>query len=567
MVNLLVDEIKNRLDIVEVVSSYIKLQKAGVNFRALCPFHKEKTPSFFVSPSRQIWHCFGCGAGSNIFDFVMKIENVEFGDALRILAQRAGVKLKKESQELRTQRQRLYEICELATQFFEKQLNESKVGNSAKDYLIKRGIDEESMKKWRLGYAPDTWQGLLDFLVGRGYQRDEIAKAGLAVKREHGSFCDRFRGRIIFPIFDLNSQVIGFGGRIFGEKLNQAIAKYINTPNTLLYDKSRVLYGLNFAKIDIRKRNFCILVEGYTDAILVSQAGFQNVVATSGTALSSSQLRILKRYSENILTSFDMDFAGDSATKRSIDLAQSMGFNIKVVLMPSGLDPADVILNSPSLFAKLVDESCSILDFYFETTFSNIDSTTPEGKKEISSILLPVIKRISNSIERSFWVQELAKRLEVKEEDVIEELKKIKLPELFAAEAELEKISYKEDSSKSRQELLQEWLLTLVLKFPKKIALLDEKSQVILADIKNKVLKDQAYLNYLTLKAEVDDFQEKDVLAEVQFCLKEIHSLEIKNKLEQIAKDIKKAEQERDFQKVEELTKNFYQLTKQIQLA
>ena len=470
-----IDEIKNRLDIVAIVGSYIKLQKAGANFRALCPFHSEKSPSFFVSPSRQIWHCFGCAKGGDIFGFIREIENLEFGDALRILAQKAGVELKREKPELKTERQRLYEICELSALFFEKQLKESNSGKAAKEYLLSRGIKEESVKKWRIGYSPNILQGLSDFLVGKGYKREEISRAGLSVKNEQGSFYDRFRSRIIFPVFDLNSQIIGFGGRVFGE--NEKVAKYVNTPNTLLYDKSRVLYGLNLAKMEIRKREVCILVEGYTDVILVSQAGFQNVVATSGTALTPHQLSILKRYSENLLTAFDMDLAGDSATKRGVDLAQAMGFNIKVVLLPAGSDPADIASKSSELLTGLIEGARSILDFYFETTFSRTDPKMPEGKKEISKILLPVIKKIPNNIERSFWIQQLAKRLEVKEEDVAEELKKVKGPQDGYYLTPKEAPSF---PKKSRRELLEERLLILILKFPQHLNLGGGKYQEIL---------------------------------------------------------------------------------------
>lgn len=554
-----VDEIKNRLDIVQIVGSYVKLQKAGANFRALCPFHSEKNPSFFVSPSRQMWHCFGgCGQGGDIFKFIMQIEGVEFGDALRLLAQKAGVELRKERPELKTQRRRLYEICELATRFFEKQLKDSKAGKQAQEYLLSRGIKEESIKKWRLGWSPDAWQGLSDFLVGKGYERQEIGRAGLAVKQEQGSFYDRFRSRIIFPVFDLHSQVIGFGGRIFGQGPEE-VAKYVNTPNTLLYDKSRVLYGLDRAKLSIRKTKACLLVEGYTDTILVSQAGFQNVVATSGTALTTYQLNALKRYSENLLTAFDMDLAGDSATKRGIDLARSMGFDIKVLLLPDGSDPADIVSKDTKLFEKLINEARSILDFYFETTLSRTDASTPEGKKTISSILLPVIKRIPNSIERSFWTQKLANLLQVREEDVLEELKKVKVgPELYVQTigspqniAALEK--------KSRKELLQERALTLAIKFPQHAQLVK--------DVKEKTGLDKQRLDYLAFKAEVEDINGKEALSEIQFCLAEIQSLEIKDKMAQISRDIKKAEQEKNLRKVQELTKNFTQLVKKVKLS
>ncbi len=574
-----VDEIKNRLDIVEVIGGYIKLQKAGANYRAICPFHSEKKPSFFVSPARQIWHCFGCGKGGSIFNFVMEIEGVEFGDALRILAQKAGVELKKQTPEyaqLKSERQRLYEICELATRFFERQLEESSTGKEAKKYLLNRGISEESIKKWRLGYAPDVWQGLSDFLTSRGYSEKEVEKAGLGLTSKQGSFYDRFRGRIIFPIFDLNSQIVGFGGRVFKEKDKTEIAKYVNTPNTILYDKSRVLYGLDKAKVEIRKKDKCVLVEGYTDVIMATQADFNNVVATSGTALTPYQLKILKRYTDNLTLGFDMDVAGDTATKRGIDLAQLQGFNIKVIRLKEGKDAAEIISKNPKDWEKAIENTKSILDFYFESAFAGKDKNTPDGKKEIAKILLPVLKRIPNQIEKSFWIQRLAEELESREDDLREELKKVKLEEdVFGLEPE-EIINL---PRKSRRELLEERLLTIVLKFPKNLNLIEEnkisyffpKVKEILVNLKNNQNYDfknspelADFFNYLSLRAEIEEIEEKDIIPEIKNCLKEIKSLEVKNKLEQISQEIKKAEKNKDSKKIEELMRQFNNLTKEI---
>jgi DNA primase len=567
-----IEEIKSRLDIVEVIGSYIKLQKTGANFRALCPFHSEKKPSFFVSPARQIWHCFGCGAGNTIFDFIMKIEGVEFGDALRILAQKAGVELKPIRPELRTERQRLSEICELATKFFERQLSASSVGKEAKEYLLSRGISQDSIKKWRLGYGPDSWQGLLKFLISKGYSEIEVIKAGLAVKKEEDSnfqSYDLFRGRIIFPIFDLNSQVVGFGGRVFREKDKAEIAKYINTPNTLLYDKSRILYGLDRAKLEIRKNDACILVEGYIDVIMAHQAGTQNVVATSGTALTSYQLKVIKRYSENLILAFDMDVAGDSATKRGIDLAQSLGFNLKVIRLPEGKDAADIILKDPKEWQRVLENPKSILEFYFQSAFSGRDPKTPEGKKEISKILLPLFKRIPNQIEKFFWIQKLAKELEVKEENIEEELKKVKIErEIYGLEPE-EEINL---PPKSRKELLEERLVTLILKDPQNLPLIEKNKLTYFSpqiqEILMKLNKDQKidsdFFNYLALKAEIEEIPKKEILPEIQFCLREIQILEIKNRLDQISQELKRAEIQKDSQKIEKLTQEFNQLSKDI---
>jgi len=587
MISSPIDEIKNRLDIVEVISSYIKLNKAGANYRALCPFHSEKNPSLFVSPTRQIWHCFGCLAGGDIFKFVMMIEGVEFGDALRILAQRAGVELKPRSpewQKLKTERQRAYEICELSTKFFQKQLQESKVGQEAKNYLLNRKISGESIEKWRLGYSPDIWQGLSDFLVSKGYTREEIEKVGLAIKNEAGNFYDRFRGRIIFPIFDLNSQVIGFGGRIFKETSDKQQetggkpAKYVNTPNTLLYDKSKVLYGLDKAKIEIRKKDFAILVEGYVDTIMCHQAGFENTIATSGTALTPYQLAILKRYSENILSAFDMDVAGDWATKRGIDLAQARGFNVKVITMPEELDPADIISQDSKKWQELVESAKSILDFYFETTLNKFDSKTPQGKKEISKILLPVMKRIPNKIEQSFWIQQLSKKLEVREEDILAELNKIKIEE---SEIGVTEISEKPVPQKSRKEKLEERLMILFLKSPKNFSQISEKDFEFFSPQASKIIsylqKEINHLekikppeeladsiNYLFLKSEVEEIEEKDLEKELEICFKEIKTLEIKDKLNKISQEIKKAEEEKDSSKIQNLIQEFNSCSKSL---
>jgi DNA primase len=590
MISSSIDETKNRLDITEVIQSYIKVQKAGVNYQALCPFHSEKKPSLFISPARQIWHCFGCGVGGDIFRFVMQIEGVEFGDALRILAQRAGIELKKQDPKLKTERQRLYEICELATEFFEKQLESGKAGEAIKRYLLGRGMSEESMRKWRVGYAPDSWQGLSDFLISQGYKKEEIERVGLVFKSAEGRLCDRFRKRIIFPVFDLNSQVIGFGGRIFQEEGNKrptiqkkqevpvVEAKYINTPSTILYDKSRVLYGLDRAKVEIRKNNYCILVEGYIDAIMSSQAGLENVVATSGTALTPHQLKILRRYSENLFTAFDMDIAGDTATKRGIDLAQSQGFNIKVVILP-GKDPADVILANSQDWRELIKEAKSILEFYFETTFAKFDKEKPEGKREIAKILLPVIKRIPNKIEQSHWVGRLAREFRIKEEDISEELKKVKLEQKgwFLKENYLANIK-----QKSRREMLEEQILALALQSPSLSVFIDEniyscfspQAKEILISLKgnpnlnleNKISPGSAeFMNYLFLRGETEQDQERDLEREIKTCLKEFYCLEVKNRLIEITQAIKRAEEEKDSEKVSLFTRECNKLIKDLE--
>ncbi len=566
-----IEEVKSKLDIKEVVGSYIKLQKAGINYKAVCPFHGEKTPSLFVSPARQIWHCFGCGEGHSIFDFVMKIEGIEFGDALKILAQKAGVELKPMKPELRTKRHRFYEICELATKFYQKQLEKSLNGKKAKQYLLNRKVNEDSIKKWRLGWAPDAWQGLFDFLVSKNYTPEEIERVGLAIKSDKGKYYDRFRSRIMFPVFDLSSQVVGFGGRILEKK--QDVAKYVNTPNTLLYDKSKILYGLDKSKVQIRKNDFCILTEGYVDVVIGHQKGIENMVAVSGTSLTPYQLAILKRYSNNLSLAFDMDFAGDAATKRGIDLAQSRGFNIKVIKMPEGKDPADVLSQNDEDFKKMIDNSVSILDFHFQNAFNQFDENKAEGKREISNALLPIIKGIINRIEQSHWVQELAKKLNTKERFIEEELKKVKVQEKDS------NIEISEASSpvivKNNKQLLEERLITLLFKKPENLDIANketlpyfsETTKEIVNNFKNpkKISKEFSdLLTTLSFKAELEQMEDDDILPEIEFCLKKIKSIELKKQLDQMSLQIRQAEQSNDSKKIDDLTEEFNKLTKKI---
>ena len=599
-----IEEVKSKLNVLDIVGGYVKLTKAGTNFRGICPFHSEKSPSFFVSPGRQMWHCFGCGAGSSIFDFVMKIEGVEFGDALRILANRAGVQLKRENIQLRTERQRLYEICELAARFFEKQLDASAIGREAKAYVLKRGITEESIKTWRIGYSPDTWNGLSDFLIGQGYQRQEIVKAGLAIEKEQNKndSYDRFRGRIMFPVFDVNSQVVGFGGRVFKDADNKEVAKYINTPQTLLYDKSGVLYGLNNAKLAIRKKNQCVVTEGYTDVIMCHQAGFENTVAASGTALTHQHLVMLKRYSDHLVLAFDMDLAGDSATRRGINLAESQGFNIKIIeTYDKNSDPADIILKDPKLWEQSLENAKSIMDYYTDTAFASFDKTTAQGKKEIANMVLPAIKRLQNIIEQSFWIQKLSQKLDIKEEAIGQELAKIKSdsnsrmhPEALLARTGIQGTD-KNLGTETRKKLIEEKIVSLILKNPDYISLISQKDFVMfsgtitgfLNEIKkivqdqkplqegelkkdfNIVFGDQAlhakfdnFLAALALRGDLD-YQE-DGQDEILLCLLQLKNIALKDKLHDISRQIKKAEEDKDSQKVAALIEEFNILTKEL---
>lgn len=419
-------KIKDRLDIVDLISGYLKLNKAGVNYKANCPFHGEKTPSFYVSPTRQIWHCFGCAKGGDHFEFVQEIEGVEFPEALRVLAQRAGVELKNFDRSLQNNKTRLLEICELAAKFFEKQLWHSTTGQRAKDYLQKRGLKEETIRNFRLGYAPQLTDSLSRFLRDRGFRYQEIAEAGLAIakdNRPHNSF-DRFRSRIMFPIADLYGQVVGFTGRIFAQDSSSEIAKYVNTPQTLLYDKSRLLYGLDKAKTAIRQSDRCLVVEGNVDVILSHQAGVTHTVASSGTALTEPHLKILSRFTKNLHLCFDQDAAGVAAMERGISLALQHGFSLAAVKLddPNCKDPADYVQKFGEKWRETANQTEPIFKFYLRNALQSFDPDTANGKKMITEKLLPLLKNIPNQTEQYHWLAELALQLKVKEELLIRQI-------------------------------------------------------------------------------------------------------------------------------------------------
>lgn len=603
-----IQQIKDRLDIVEVVSSYLKLEKTGINLRACCPFHSEKKPSFFVSPARQSFRCFGCGKSGSIFDFVMEIEGIEFGDALRILAKKAGVELKqyRANPELQTKRARLYDINELACRFFEKQLQQTSIGKKAVEYLKTRGLAQETIEKFRLGFSPNQWRCLSDFLVSRGFLRDEILSAGLTVASDKvDTPYDRFRGRIMFPIFDSQSQVIGFGARVFAEKKEdeQNEVKYINTPATELYDKSNTLYGLNFAKMEIRKKDACILTEGYMDVILSHQAGFENTVSASGTALTPNQLKILKRYTNNLLTAFDMDTAGNTATERSIDLALSEEFNLKIITMSQGKDPADVILEDPSQWQKAVETSKSIMDFYFELAQAKLERDNPQSKKQMADYLLLKIKKLSNKILQAHWIQKLSSSIGIKEDILFEELSKVKLetPLISQAEKQAQKAteySPEKYQPKTRQNLLEEKIIALAVKSPNLINEIQEplwqvfsqNTHIILTSLKQNTIiqkidqpanpgqqgneqnekeaidiqkamqcltpQCQSILESCCFLAE----SQEETAEEIYLCLAELEALNKKNILNNISQAISQAEREQNKEELNKLLAQFNQL-------
>ncbi len=430
-----VEQIKERLSVADVIGSYVKLEKSGSNYKARCPFHNEKTPSFFVSPARNSYYCFGCQAKGDIFSFVEQFEGLDFVGALKVLAQRAGVELVRENPKVKSEKDRLYAVLERATEFFEKSLTSDE---EAKSYLSKRGVKEETTNDWRLGFAPDSWRSLHDYLLKEGFNVDEMLKAGLIKKsdKQGGGFYDGFRGRVMFPIFDSSERVIGFSGRLLPRLDDGKMGKYINSPETILFNKSRVLYGLNKAKLDVRKRDYSIMVEGQMDLIMSHQAGFTNTVAVSGTALSSdiksddavTNLGLLTRLSKNIILAFDSDEAGFKASGRNAKIALSLGMDVKVAKMPEGEDPADIILRNGEEWKKIIKNSKHVIDFSLETLLEKNSDARKLGK-EIERVVLPYVASLTSAIDQSHFITKIAKAAKIQENALWEEMKKVQVME------------------------------------------------------------------------------------------------------------------------------------------
>jgi len=452
------DEIRQKIDIVELISPHVALKKAGRNFKGLCPFHSEKTPSFIVSPERQIFKCFGCSLGGDAFKFLMEMEGMEFREAVQELAKRAGVELKdfrpsKDQQ----QKQKLLEINHLASEYFQFILLKHPVGQKARQYLEKRGIVSSSIKTFALGYAPDSWEGLLNWLVGKkGYRYQDLEAAGLAIKSR--GWYARFRGRIIFPLMGTQGDVLGFAGRVLQKDVKQA--KYINSPETLLYHKSRHLYGLSVTKEFVRKKNQIVLVEGELDAISSYQAGVKQIAAIKGSALTEDHLKLIKRFCETIILSLDADQAGQMAMQRSLDLVEKAGLNLKMVDLPSGKDPDDLAQKDPKKWRQTVKTAVSIYDFVIDSAVKRFGKVSPESKRKVSAEVVPWLSKIENEVVKSHFIKKLALVLGVEEEAVAVELTK------QGRKQELSRQPIKESPvkpSKSRRERLEDYLLALVV--------------------------------------------------------------------------------------------------------
>jgi DNA primase len=417
-----VDEVRNRIDVVDLISEYLQLKKAGRNHQGLCPFHAEKTPSFSVSREKQFFYCFGCGEGGNIFTFVMKMEGLSFPEAVRHLAGRAGLRLPDAgSSHTEEQKKRLLGALKLAAQYYRQQLAHAHIGHAAREYMETRGLGQDTIDKFGLGYAPESWDGLKSFLAKK-YTEQDLVKAGLLSENEQKRTFDRFRARILFPISNQRGEVIAFGGRIIGE----GNPKYLNSPETPLFDKSKNLYALHHARESIRREKKAIIFEGYMDVLIAHQAGFTNSVATLGTSLTEAQARILRNQTEEVIIVYDPDAAGQAATWRGLQVLRQAGCLVRVGRLPQGLDPDDYIRThgAEPFGREVLAKSLLLVDYQLAALTTRYNLNKTEDRIRFSEKVIEVLSAINNAVEREDYLEKAASLLRVRPESLRAELKK-----------------------------------------------------------------------------------------------------------------------------------------------
>jgi DNA primase len=407
-----VDEVKQKIDITEVIGQYVTLKKAGRNLTGLCPFHSEKHPSFFVYPEQQSWHCFGaCSTGGDVFAFLMKKEGLDFGEALRRLALKAGVTLptRAEPGARKEEKEEFYQVNDAAAMYFHNLLLNAPMAAKARDYVEKRGLTAKTISDFQIGYSLDSWDALKLYLMERGYTEKTLVTAGLLYENENGKTTDRFRGKMMIPIRDIRGRVTGFGARV----LDDSLPKYVNSPQTPTFDKSGTLYGIDQAVAEIRKQDKAIIMEGYMDVIMAHQCGVANAVASMGTAITETQVNILKKLSKNLVLSLDADAAGEEAMLRTVSYENVLGAEIRVIRLPEGKDPDEVMLEDMNNWQLYVDNALPLIDFMFEKTVSKLDLTSAGGKSKAVDGLLPVIAAINDPIRQAHYLQKLAALVKV----------------------------------------------------------------------------------------------------------------------------------------------------------
>lgn len=512
----LIDEIKSSNDIVDIVSEYVKLKRAGKYYKGLCPFHKEKTPSFSVSPDKQIFYCFGCGMGGDAIRFISKIENIDFGESVEVLADRANIKLPENDNNIDyeriKQKERLYEINKLAAKYFYNNLF-LESSKQARDYLEKRKIDVNVVKRFGIGYSINNSTGLYKYLLEQGYTADEMLKVGLVNKKDN-DYYDKFRNRIMFPIFDIRDRIIGFGGRV----LDDSLPKYMNSPESMIYSKGKNLYAMNLAKRTSKPK--IIIVEGYLDAISLQKSGFSGAIASLGTALTENQGRLIRKYTEEVYIGYDSDGAGQNATLRGLEILASLGLNVKIIQMEGAKDPDEYINKfGKEKFEVLINNALSLVEFKIKLLKKDIDITRTEGKIEFLNKMAYVLSKIENSIEQDAYVKKMAREIGIGAEAIYSEINKIKYGKdalkssKFNIKGKLAKADENEKNEISEARLKAERMIIFLLasddpnvyKFLKKEINFDKFKVKLYANLAEKIYSNDRKLNIVDLFTEENE--------------------------------------------------------------
>ncbi|ADL12232.1 DNA primase [Acetohalobium arabaticum] len=591
-----IDKVRDNNDIIDVISDYTNLEKAGKNYKALCPFHDERTPSFMVNPEKQLYHCFGCGVGGNVFNFMMDIENLDFIEAVEILAQRIGLSLperKDSSTGESTTKSEIYEIHNWAVKFFNYLLTETNQGSEAYEYLRQRGIKEETIDQFELGYAPDSWRGLFDFLRKKGYSADRIQQAGLIIPQKKGKgYYDRFRNRIIFTINNLRGQAIGFGGRV----VDDSHPKYLNSPQTPVFNKKNILYGLARAKREIKRSGSVVIVEGYTDVITGHQFGIENIVASLGTSLTKSQARLLRRYADRVYIAYDGDVAGENATLRGFNILKNTGLEVYVVNLPVDQDPDEVIRSQgKEEFELLLSEAVSLIEFKLESLLTDRDLTKIEQKVEAVDDIMPVLAGIENEIKQAEYIKKIAGRLDVETGVIKSRLKK------FQQDVSEQDRNYRDRNNKfkSDSKVDSEAESDTQFQFEKKLLELMIKDTQILNLVKAELDSDEfitdeyqsaaelifdidnsdweelinkvnsAEIRQMITEVSLGNYQKEEIneyqLEEAKGYIKKIKEYQLKMKKERLDAEIEQHEASRDFAKVNQLLRERQEVVQLLQ--
>lgn len=480
-----VDEVKKKTDIAALISEVVQLKKAGRNYKGLCPFHSEKSPSFMVSPEIQIFKCFGCGLGGDVLRFVMEQEKVEFPQALKILADRAGVTLKPlKGFSSYAEKDEIYNINFIAGEFYHYILTIHPLGQKARDYLEKRGIKREAIVEFKLGFSPDNPEALLNFLTKkRGYKLDLLEKAGIIIKSLRGSF-DRFRGRIIFPLKDHFGNTLGFAGRVLEAKGD--LAKYINSPETLVYKKGQVLYGLELSKNEIKTKGFVVIVEGELDCISSWQAEIKNIVAIKGSALTQEQAQLLARFTSKVILALDADFAGDAAARRGLDILVNAGLTVQIASLGEYKDPDEMAQKEPEKLKEAIVTAEGMYDFLINSTIKRYGVETTESKAKISRELTPILSSIEDEIVRAHCIKQVSVRLDVPEEAVAAQIRKS--GQVTFQKRQVFEKKDEESGSKNRRDVLEDYLLAHIFQTASNIHDAEKLKDLIKTPVRKKLL-------------------------------------------------------------------------------